>query len=59
MKYEVKVDGSKYNIEAPNTYEAKVLAARQHLKANPHSFSSANDVLVRSKIEVLKPEETS
>ncbi len=55
MKYEVKIDEQKYIVEAPNTYEAKVQAARQHAKKY---VLSANDVMTRSKIEVNKVEET-
>jgi len=59
MKYEVIIDEGKYTVEAPNPYEAKVQAARKHLKANPTRFNSPNDVLIRSKIEVKKPEDTN
>lgn len=55
MKYEVKIDDQKYIVEAPNTYEAKVQAVRQHAKKY---IMSANDVMTRSKIEVNKVKET-
>jgi hypothetical protein len=55
MKYEVKIDDQKYIVEAPNTYEAKVQAVRQHAKKY---IMSANDVMTRSEIQVNKVEET-
>jgi hypothetical protein len=57
MKYEVKIDERKYIIDAPNTYEAKVQAARQHFKISPGRFSSPNELLIKCKIEVNKTEE--
>ena len=57
MKYEVTIDSQKYTLEAENTYEAKMQAARQHVKKYPDSFSSAAIVLARCKIDVDKVEE--
>ncbi len=54
MKYDVQIDKEKYIVEAPNTYEAKLQAAHQHVKKYPMSFASATDVLTRSKIIVTQ-----
>lgn len=54
MKYEVKIDDQKYMVDAPNSYEAKVQAARQHAKK---TAKSANDVMTKSNIVVNKVEE--
>ncbi len=53
MKYEVKIDDQKYVVDAPNTYEAKVQAARQHAKK---ISLTANDVMTRFNIVVNKTE---
>jgi hypothetical protein len=58
MKYEVKIDEHTYIIEALNTFEAKLQAARQHVKKYPSRFTSANDVFTKTKIRVHEASET-
>ena len=59
MKYEVIIDEHTYIIEAINTFEAKLQAARQRAKKYPNRFTSANDVFTKAKIHVYQAAENS
>jgi hypothetical protein len=57
MKYMVKVDNEQFSVEAPNTYEAKVKAAREFSKKYPDHFPTGREVLAKSKILVIPVDE--
>ncbi len=58
MKYEVKIGGDKYEVEASTKYDAKVEAARHHAKKHPADYSDAYEVIRKLNIDVQEAQQT-
>jgi hypothetical protein len=59
MRFEVTIEKEKYMVEAPNVYEAKVKASREHSKKYSSYFPTGMDVMAKTKILVLPVEDRS